>query len=73
MLKDKKKFMIIGDMLELGADKEKEHLKIINLLIKHKIKNVFFVGSIFMSVNNDVYKAFENTNILNCPRHNVCI
>ena len=61
MLNGDSKLAIIGDMLELGSEKENEHLKIINLLKQKKIQEVFLVGSIFSSVNNGVFKTFKDS------------
>ena len=46
-LKADNKMVIIGDMLELGKDAETEHLKIVQLLEKLKLKQVFLVGTQF--------------------------
>lgn len=56
------KTIIIGDMLELGADSEKEHLHIINLVAKLKFYKVFLVGKIFKKVNYLEYAfTFDNS------------
>lgn len=43
------KMVILGDMLELGADSEKEHDAVVHLLEKSEIKNVILVGPCFMN------------------------
>lgn len=42
------KMVILGDMLELGVDSEKEHDAIVRLLQKNKIEKVILVGPYFM-------------------------
>ncbi len=42
------KMVILGDMLELGVDSEKEHDTIVQLLQKNKIEKVILVGPFFM-------------------------
>lgn len=46
------KIIIIGDMLELGIDSEKEHLYIVNLIGELKFQKVFLVGKMFQKVNH---------------------
>ena len=56
------KFMIIGDMRELGNDALVEHEKILNLIESSGIKNVILVGNVFSSINkNNNIKAFVNS------------
>lgn len=50
-LKVKNKLVILGDMLELGDDSEKEHLALIDLLDEKGLKKVYLVGNIFSKVN----------------------
>lgn len=54
------KIVVLGDMLELGTEKEAEHEKIIELLKENKFKEVFLVGDIFSSVNNNAFRSFKN-------------
>ena len=54
------KFLILGDMLELGGQSEQEHQNIVDLLQENKFDNVFFVGKEFAKTNNS-YRNFENT------------
>jgi len=58
------KVVVLGDMLELGTEKEEEHKKIIELLVKNKFKDVYLVGDIFSSVNNDTFMSFKNSEAL---------
>jgi UDP-N-acetylmuramoyl-tripeptide--D-alanyl-D-alanine ligase len=56
------KVLILGDMLELGADSKKEHLELIQLLKNKDLKNVILVGEVFTAVNtNPKFKTFKNT------------
>lgn len=59
------KFLIIGDMLELGENEKNEHQQIIDLIKNKEFKNVFFVGKIFNSCSspND-FKKFLNVDEL---------
>ena len=50
------KLCILGDMLELGKDSEKEHQEIISLCKKLKL-NCYYIGKEFKKVNQ---KAFKN-------------
>lgn len=55
------KMVILGDMLELGDDSEKEHDAIVNLLAERNIKNVILVGPFFMESGKSVQaKTFLN-------------
>ena len=57
----KNKLVILGDMLELGDDTEKEHHQLIELLEKRSLANVYLVGDIFSKVNQvDHFKTFNN-------------
>jgi UDP-N-acetylmuramoyl-tripeptide--D-alanyl-D-alanine ligase len=44
------KFLILGDMLELGEDAEKEHIAVVKLLQEKKLNNYLLVGELFKSV-----------------------
>ena len=56
------KMVILGDMLELGAESEKEHDAIVTLLQQKNISNVVLVGPLFMAaVKNTNTKAFLNS------------
>lgn len=59
------KIYILGDMLELGNDSKKEHLKIINFFQEKNISKVFFVGNIFNNLNKDTnFVSTENVDQL---------
>jgi len=53
------KSIILGDMLELGDESEKEHKKVIENLQKMNFDDVFLIGEIFEKCNSD-YKNFKN-------------
>jgi len=56
------KMVILGDMLELGEESEKEHLSIIALLKYKNINSVILVGPHFMNVTKDnTIQAFVNS------------
>lgn len=52
------KLFILGDMLELGEESEKEHKEIITLLKKEKLKGIL-VGDEFKKYNNSDYLVFD--------------
>ena len=54
------KTIIIGDMLELGADSEMEHHAILNLAQTLHFDEIITVGSQFAKVNQ-ICKSFENS------------
>lgn len=61
----KNKVIILGDMLELGADSNKEHLDLLQLIQDKQFESVFLVGDMFMEVNvNEHFKAYKNTSDL---------
>ncbi len=61
-LNNDNKVVIIGDMFELGKNKDEEHLKIIELLKSKNFVNVYLVGKIFKSVNFEKkYTCFETS------------
>jgi len=56
-----KKFLIIGDMRELGKESESEHKKIIKLIEDSKFENVILVGNVFNSLNKPSnFRAFAD-------------
>lgn len=58
----KNKVLILGDMLELGADSEKEHLELLNLISDSDLNDVFLVGEIFSEVNtNEKFRTYTKT------------
>ncbi len=54
------KTIIIGDMLELGEESEKEHQNILNLAKNLGFDEIFTVGKNFKSINSSE-TSFENT------------
>ncbi|MBA3705692.1 MAG: UDP-N-acetylmuramoyl-tripeptide--D-alanyl-D-alanine ligase [Bacteroidetes bacterium] len=57
------KMVILGDMLELGDESEKEHNIIVNLLKQKNITNALLVGNYFMKVGKAINaKTFSNSN-----------
>lgn len=49
-MRNRKAWLIIGDMLELGADADAEHAEILKLIIDLDFKNVILVGPLFKNV-----------------------
>ncbi len=62
-LNAEEKFVILGEMKELGDDSESEHRAIIKKLESFKAENIILVGKEF-SIENNPYKTFNNTNDL---------
>jgi UDP-N-acetylmuramoyl-tripeptide--D-alanyl-D-alanine ligase len=57
-----RKFAVIGDMLELGIDSEKEHEKILNLIQNAGFDRVILVGKVFSALNRDAkFQTFMNS------------
>ena len=54
-------YVILGDMLELGSDSEREHQEIIDSIIDNKLSGIL-VGKIFCEVNNSSIPSYENVN-----------
>lgn len=52
---DSKELLILGDMLELGNESDKEHTEILELLKDLDFKNVCLVGANFQRVNDKNY------------------
>jgi UDP-N-acetylmuramoyl-tripeptide--D-alanyl-D-alanine ligase len=70
------KYVILGDMLELGNYSESEHEKIIGLLQDHSFDKIILVGNIYISLKvpdkflqfrdvNELKNWLENNNIVN--------
>lgn len=57
------KMVILGDMLELGAESESEHRMVVNLLLELNFKNVILVGGEFAKVESS-YMNFATTSLL---------
>jgi UDP-N-acetylmuramoyl-tripeptide--D-alanyl-D-alanine ligase len=56
-----KKFVIIGDMLELGKESVIEHEKILKLIEYSEFENIILVGKVFCSLNKpDNFIAFND-------------
>ncbi len=53
-MKHSNKIVILGDMLELGSEDEKEHDAIVHLLQEKNILNVYLVGPIFTHAGKKV-------------------
>jgi UDP-N-acetylmuramoyl-tripeptide--D-alanyl-D-alanine ligase len=58
-LKADNKILVLGGMAELGQDSLKEHEGIVNLIYRHKWKEVALVGGDFLVVKSP-YRQFEN-------------
>jgi UDP-N-acetylmuramoyl-tripeptide--D-alanyl-D-alanine ligase len=62
MIDNENKILIIGDMLELGNDSQKEHLQIAEYA-KHLGLNAYSVGPLFTAIKTDAFiKKFEQKN-----------
>ncbi len=78
-LKNDKKMLILGDMLELGEYSKTEHQNIIELLKKLNLTNVMLVGKEFVQTENDflsfnnVQKLIEHLNIIPFKNHLILI
>ena len=53
-----KKAMIIGDMLELGIESDREHTKLIQLCIKSGIKDIILIGETLHRLNKTNFASF---------------
>ncbi len=56
-----KKIVVLGDMLELGNETQKEHLAIINLLRKRNFSEVILIGKYFSEFSNQIKASFFET------------
>lgn len=56
------KYLLLGDMFELGNFSEKEHQAIVDLLISLKLNNVVLVGNEFCKLNQNTFNCFKTTN-----------
>jgi len=64
-MKMKNKFLILGDMLELGEDAENEHLDLLNLLNEKELFNTLLVGNIFSNLSSSYnFESFESVDKL---------
>ena len=58
-IKSDKKILLLGAMMELGSESEKEHKAVISLIDKHKWNNVVLVGNNFRNVKHN-YINYDN-------------
>ena len=56
-MKGDKKVLLLGAMMELGADSEKEHAALISLIDKYKWEDVVLVGKNFNNLNHKYIKC----------------
>jgi UDP-N-acetylmuramoyl-tripeptide--D-alanyl-D-alanine ligase len=61
---EKNKFLILGDMLELGKDSSTEHAHILGQLESMDKNRVFLVGKYFSELKQQKFDSFQNTNEL---------
>jgi UDP-N-acetylmuramoyl-tripeptide--D-alanyl-D-alanine ligase len=61
---NRKKVIVLGEMLELGVESKKEHLKLLQLLESSGFKDVFLVGKGFRSIDPIHFKYFDNSDLL---------
>ena len=59
-MKGDKKILLLGSMMELGVDSQKEHEEIVSLINKYKCYAVVLVGKLFNDVKQS-YINFENS------------
>ncbi|NDV47701.1 UDP-N-acetylmuramoyl-tripeptide--D-alanyl-D-alanine ligase [Paludibacter sp. 221] len=59
------KMLVLGDMLELGADSGQEHENVIELLQRNKFTDVILIGTEFAKANTLQYPVFNNVAELN--------
>lgn len=59
-LKAENKILMLGAMAELGEESLQEHQSIVDLVSKHKWKEVVLVGGDFLKINHP-YTSFENS------------
>jgi len=57
------KFLILGDMFELGSTSDDEHLAVFNLVNSLNI-NAIYVGENFKQINKNAANFFNNKNEL---------
>jgi UDP-N-acetylmuramoyl-tripeptide--D-alanyl-D-alanine ligase len=64
-MKMKNKFLVLGDMLELGEESEKEHHDLLNLLDEKDLSDTLLVGSIFSNlISTYKFKTFATVDDL---------
>lgn len=55
------KWLLLGDMFELGEYSKSEHQTIIDLLVSKKLTQVILVGNEFAALENNPFKTFKTT------------
>jgi UDP-N-acetylmuramoyl-tripeptide--D-alanyl-D-alanine ligase len=61
-IKDEKKLVILGDMLELGEKSEEEHIRLLGELGTFRIENALLVGPVFQKISSKSgIKSFSET------------
>jgi UDP-N-acetylmuramoyl-tripeptide--D-alanyl-D-alanine ligase len=55
------KMLILGDMLELGANSAAEHAAVIDRLTQSPLKDVWLVGRLFTQAAQNRYRCFDST------------
>lgn len=55
------KWVLLGDMFELGEYSNAEHQAVVDLLTNKKLSNVILVGNEFASLQNNAFKTFKTT------------
>jgi UDP-N-acetylmuramoyl-tripeptide--D-alanyl-D-alanine ligase len=58
------KLLILGDMLELGANAQSEHARILRLLRQQGLTNVYLVGEHFCNVAEQPFRSFSDSTAL---------
>lgn len=61
---DSEKALVLGDMLELGADSESEHKKIVDMIAASGINKVMLVGQNFAAVAKEGMSTYKNVDEL---------
>lgn len=59
--KAENKWLLLGDMFELGEYSESEHQAVVNMLNDKNLSNVILVGNEFASLKNNTFKTFKTT------------
>lgn len=59
--KAEQKWLLLGDMFELGDYSKEEHQAIVNLLTEKKLTNVILVGNEFASLEGNPFKTLKTT------------
>jgi UDP-N-acetylmuramoyl-tripeptide--D-alanyl-D-alanine ligase len=55
------KWLILGDMLELGAESDREHRAVVALLLQEKLTRVLLVGEAFTQAAQHTFPCFAST------------